>query len=89
MSWFGSALVSELDGRCQADECYQNTFSSAAGVDINKDKQVSDHVSGYYDVVFPTTVNSLLATTFRKRPPLVSDHFVNDRYTCDHPFPLI
>ena len=80
MSWFGSVLVSELDGRCQAGECYQNTFSSAAGMDINKDKQVSDHVSGYYNVVFPTTVNSPLATTSRKRPPLVSNHFVNNRF---------
>ena len=26
------------------------------------------------------TVNSLIATTSRKRPPPVSDHFVNNRF---------
>ena len=29
---------------------------------------------------FPSTVNYRLATTFRKRPPPVSDHFVISRF---------
>ena len=33
-----------------------------------------------YDKVYESTVNSLIATTSRKRPPPVSDHFVNIRF---------
>ena len=28
----------------------------------------------------PNTVNTLIATTSRKRPPPVSDHFADDRF---------
>ena len=33
-----------------------------------------------YGKVYESTVNSLIATTSRKRPPPVSDHFVNIRF---------
>ena len=31
-------------------------------------------------MVIPNTVNTLIATTSRKRPPLVSDHFADNRF---------
>ena len=40
-------------------------------------ERLLDHLRYF---VYITTVNSLLATTSRKRPPPVSDHFVNNRF---------